>query len=66
MSFIANSLDMCDADNLPRFSIGLPPPITLAHLKINNGLQQAGVNGPQIGQFKRDAVAAYCPGETSG
>jgi hypothetical protein len=24
-----------------------------------------GINGPQIGQFKRDAVAAYCPGETS-
>jgi Protein of unknown function (DUF732) len=60
--------ETCDADNLPRVSIGMPAPNYLAHLRINDELSRLGINGPQVGQFKRDAVVAYCPqlGDASG
>ncbi|MBV8178576.1 MAG: hypothetical protein JO045_07140 [Mycobacterium sp.] len=46
----------------------LPAPNYLAHLRINDELSRLGINGPQVGQFKRDAVVAYCPqlGDASG
>ena len=60
--------ETCDADSLPRAAIGMAPPNFLAHQKINNELSQLGINGPPVGQFKRDAVLAYCPqlGDASG
>jgi hypothetical protein len=60
--------ETCDADNLPRISIGMPAPNYQAHLRINDELSRLGINGPQVGQFKRDAVVAHCPqlGDASG
>jgi hypothetical protein len=53
--------ETCDAMNLSRIGIGIPPPITLAHVRINQELQSQGLAGAQVGQFKRDAIAVCCP-----
>jgi hypothetical protein len=51
----------CDAQALPSFSIGIPPPRTLAFLQGQRELQARGLTEPQMFTLKKAAIIAYCP-----
>ena len=51
----------CDAQALPSFSIGIPPPRTLAFLQGQKELQAKGLNEAQMFQLKKAAIITYCP-----
>jgi Protein of unknown function (DUF732) len=54
--------ETCNAQTFPRWVPRMPSPFAIATWHINDELQGLGIVGPRIGQFKRDASAAYCPG----
>jgi hypothetical protein len=46
----------CDAQAMPSFSIGIPPPRTFAFLQMQKELSAKGLMEPQMMQLKRAAI----------